>query len=615
MKKNFTMIALLLAGMAAPAIHAQDATRFNCVADTWIRQTSPNSNNSAAKTLELGQDDIKQGDEVIGKGLRGVLYGFEFNLPAGQKVDKATLHFVSERNKGGKLHLYSYQDFAETANWNSENEFFTNLIENGTPLVSFDVMGEYNKTIQETTDETKLNVAAWSYDLDVTECVKSLGNSASRVNFLIYGDGNNNNRFYSKENDGQADAFKLTDAKTNIPAADLMPYLEVVFVEDSSTSVTSILPVADTQIRKGNKDNKATAETIEIKTTASGDEFYGLMRFELPSELFDTDKYELKSADLRISFTQCKGDRAMGIYDYTNDFAENTVFENEADYVEAAKASQPIVTFDAAGYGSYSITDNKAAATNMKNYTTGESWSNHLDLTEYINGKVAENATSFNILIKKQKEHNDAMKVATKEIKDQTNDADQIADLDAFTIPAKDLVPQLTITFEKKMPEVNLGNDDTVQSENTSANQYDLEIIVVEEQEEVYVYVPVAETAKVYYKVEYSSEPAARRAAAEGYSEAEWDAENAAHKMTIAHSNPTGTIGTLSFYYEDGNFTSPEVSKSFRVITGYPTGIEAIEAETNAAIEYFDMQGRRVLNPEKGVYIMREGNKVTKVVK
>lgn len=41
----------------------------------------------------------------------------------------------------------------------------------------------------------------------------------------------------------------------------------------------------------------------------------------------------------------------------------------------------------------------------------------------------------------------------------------------------------------------------------------------------------------------------------------------------------------------------------------------AVDVEnTDAPAEYFDLQGRRVLNPGKGLYIVRRGNQVTKQI-
>ena len=44
------------------------------------------------------------------------------------------------------------------------------------------------------------------------------------------------------------------------------------------------------------------------------------------------------------------------------------------------------------------------------------------------------------------------------------------------------------------------------------------------------------------------------------------------------------------------------------------TGIADIVADENAPVEYFNPQGIRVDNPENGLYIRRQGNKVTKVI-
>ena len=44
-----------------------------------------------------------------------------------------------------------------------------------------------------------------------------------------------------------------------------------------------------------------------------------------------------------------------------------------------------------------------------------------------------------------------------------------------------------------------------------------------------------------------------------------------------------------------------------------PTAIEEIEAE-NAPVEYYNLQGVKVENPEKGVFIKKQGKKAIKVV-
>ena len=42
------------------------------------------------------------------------------------------------------------------------------------------------------------------------------------------------------------------------------------------------------------------------------------------------------------------------------------------------------------------------------------------------------------------------------------------------------------------------------------------------------------------------------------------------------------------------------------------TGVDGIEADENAPVEYYNLQGVRVASPEKGLYIVKQGNKVEK---
>ena len=50
--------------------------------------------------------------------------------------------------------------------------------------------------------------------------------------------------------------------------------------------------------------------------------------------------------------------------------------------------------------------------------------------------------------------------------------------------------------------------------------------------------------------------------------------------------------------------------------TGVITGVEGVEADAdiNAPVEYFNLQGQPVANPSNGIYIRRQGSKVAKVI-
>lgn len=66
--------------------------------------------------------------------------------------------------------------------------------------------------------------------------------------------------------------------------------------------------------------------------------------------------------------------------------------------------------------------------------------------------------------------------------------------------------------------------------------------------------------------------------------------------------------GTLEAY-----FGAPGVKNAVYVSGLDESGIENITADSNAAAEYYNLQGVRVANPEAGLYIRRQGNTVTKV--
>ena len=48
--------------------------------------------------------------------------------------------------------------------------------------------------------------------------------------------------------------------------------------------------------------------------------------------------------------------------------------------------------------------------------------------------------------------------------------------------------------------------------------------------------------------------------------------------------------------------------------TDETVAIEEVEADANAPVEYYNLQGVKVANPEKGLFIKKQGNKATKVV-
>ncbi len=87
-------------------------------------------------------------------------------------------------------------------------------------------------------------------------------------------------------------------------------------------------------------------------------------------------------------------------------------------------------------------------------------------------------------------------------------------------------------------------------------------------------------------------------------------------KLNIVYnpSNVGKTVivkGTLEAYYGATGVKNAEYVSGL----DSTTGIEDIDIDSvNAPVEYFNLQGVRVANPENGLFIRRQGNKVTKVI-
>lgn len=69
--------------------------------------------------------------------------------------------------------------------------------------------------------------------------------------------------------------------------------------------------------------------------------------------------------------------------------------------------------------------------------------------------------------------------------------------------------------------------------------------------------------------------------------------------------------GDLTLY----NGLTPQLISSQIISLNGLTGVEGIEIDANAPVEYYNLQGVRVEKPANGLYIMRQGDKVVKVIK
>lgn len=62
----------------------------------------------------------------------------------------------------------------------------------------------------------------------------------------------------------------------------------------------------------------------------------------------------------------------------------------------------------------------------------------------------------------------------------------------------------------------------------------------------------------------------------------------------------------------EAQFDEEEIVLTFFVDKPDAAGVEGIDADNNAATVYYDLHGRQVANPSNGLYIVKQGSKVTK---
>lgn len=86
-------------------------------------------------------------------------------------------------------------------------------------------------------------------------------------------------------------------------------------------------------------------------------------------------------------------------------------------------------------------------------------------------------------------------------------------------------------------------------------------------------------------------------------------------KFTTGDEIAEGDVVVVYGKLVDYNGAKQMTSSYIVTINGGTTGVEDIEINENAPVEYYNLQGVRVENPANGLYIMRQGDKVVKVIK
>lgn len=208
------------------------------------------------------------------------------------------------------------------------------------------------------------------------------------------------------------------------------------FAQETPAVLTT---VGDTWVRSNSADKSwGTGTTLEMKNDGKNNQhFYGLMTFNIPQVEEDV---QVKSATLRLVTNYKKGDSEMKLYPLTTIVTNKTTYNDVASEITSALKGEAIADFKMKGDGTRSTGDKFSAG-----FETAEAWTNLIDVTATV--KSLSNAP-FSFFITKVMDQ--AGSYSNQIFSSRATDVVNTKVSPNVTFAAADLVPQLTIVYEKE---------------------------------------------------------------------------------------------------------------------------------------------------------------------
>lgn len=565
------------------------------VADTYIR-TGNKDNNGGKEKMELKKD----GDTYFAG-----LLGFPLSIAADKQVKKATLHLVTERKKNGSgdVKVYPYSnDFEENAIWENEEEYAIAALAEK-ELATLDLQSQNDKSMADAVNEENQNLSKWTNDIDVTDYVKTV--TSNRVNFMIVHENNAQVCFFTKENKGVYNDGGLIQLwATEITADDLVPYLVVELEDKPVTKVQGAVAVSE--------DNKYLTYTFtgvsELKVN------------NVAGEISATSEksYELKAADgvvavkenvLSVDLRTLPAGKA-----YKVNIPEGYLVFGE-DQISAAvvdhEVAVPAKTAHSGSLGDnvYLPVQDTYVRENAadKNYGADKKF-------EVDNGNFV-GLLGFEIAVPEGKKAKSAtLKLVSERGKDNTNEVEVYGYSHDFN--------ETTATWETESQYVKSSMADepivsfvakghgqrAIYESSLPESHHALDNWVNEVDVTSYVAAHKGGRLNLLLSKEGANQVCFFSKENTGIDNG--DNLNLFWTVDVTASN---LVPTLTVVWADKDAADDDEEEEGDNMGS--TAIDAFEYDAEAPVEYYDLSGRRVANPDKGIYIMRQGNKTLKVVK
>ena len=222
-----------------------------------------------------------------------------------------------------------------------------------------------------------------------------------------------------------ASAVTMLGALTAVPS----------FAADETGDIDSVTvtPTWDTYFRYNNTNNFSGNDTVEVHTSSDGNtDFVGALKFKIPET---PEGKKISSVSLKLITRKIVSGSTynIAVFDDSKWTKENTAYSAVVDEISAARKSEPIASFKPNGQNNKALTDSGLNDSN-KNL---EAWTNVISLSS----TVVSPSEDLSLIIYESDNANRSFYFYSSNTAEKTFNGTDI------TIPADDLVPQLTITY------------------------------------------------------------------------------------------------------------------------------------------------------------------------
>lgn len=652
MKKLFTLLTLACAFLVANAQVTTQATLVGANGDCIIEDNTAKITKDGVTYLTLTKSDqgfynnggsahtvVMDGESYTAIRFTGASGNTgEFTVTYGETVSDVVMYIMcnsSSSNQNFNLNGTRYQ--SQIPAYSSDGEFLSVPLNNNDKLsfgnVRFDIyfIITYEKTLPLTISDFSAipnEITYNSCDINVTYTASNVSDDA---NFILY----------------YKDAADADGEYTSIPASLTGGTVSLANLE-SETSYTYDIYLEVNGEKVNNAETSVNFTTLDGPTVAWGINYAEIAADNLP---WGTTVNNYNASTNNVNYTYRDTETRFNIggtgsgynsnYQFYVQYGEETIVPKNNVTTNSTltfryQNTTSIGLYAGTGSNQYGILDLKKGDIVEVAMRSGSDGSSSLDNTvnpeNLINLELSSSDDTYNFTYVADSSTGVSRTLVYKIFKYNVT-ADGNA---AFTVSNTYLAYVKVTPAESVNNDVTLspGEDDTMQSGvfNAETNS----ITMHSQEKQVTVFISCPEGAIPWYAVEAektgvnspdfqpgnpSEMVRQRRVSTDlSYEEAKkYDdpehpnyANNGQYYVTLENET-TGTLYIKYSYNDQEPTDQTPATFNFTVVKTDPTGVETIVVGEGETI-YFDLSGRRVVNPEKGIFIKVEAGKVSKVI-